>query len=95
MAYPVEEPASLEVFVIRIETILKIASQVISKRKVRLGKFMNVYVEVEGKWVNVFRLKRQGGEGGAGVKLKREDNCFYLNVWVVDIARLDKTNPLL
>lgn len=80
-------------FVIRIESILKIASQVISKRNVKLIKFMNVYVEVEGRWVNVFRFKRQG-EGGS-VKLKREDNCFYLNVWVVDIARLDKTNPLL
>lgn len=55
---------------------------------------MNIFVEIENKLVNVFKLKKGGQLGAGSVKLKREDQCFYLNVWIIDLQRMDKTNPL-
>ena len=58
---------------------------------------MNIFVEIDHKLVNVFKLKKGffGQSEGNVVKIKREDQCFYLNVWIFDLQKMEKTNPLL
>ena len=63
----------------------------------KTNKFMNIFIEVDKKKVNIFKIKKSFQEHGSAnnvLKIKREDQCFYLDIWIVEVGRI-QNNSLL
>ena len=59
---------------------------IMTKKKLKVSKFLNIFVEIDKKKVNIFRIKRysQGiSDGSKLLKIKREEQSFYLDVFIL------------
>jgi hypothetical protein len=64
-----------DLFHFKVEKILEIASSVLRKEKIMINKFMNVFVEIDNKLVNIFKLKKQTLDSkDFSINLKRKND---------------------